>query len=200
MANVFEQMAQQDNQDNQQSVVPTGTSQPVAQAPAATTSGNVFEQMAQQEQQQSTQSVENDPSKTGEITNDVGNKVIVPKDGESFADTMKRAVAYHNSLTPEQRQAAIDKELKTMPGKVATTLAAAPVIGAVGSGLLAAPGEIAAGVRAIPGVTEALLKHAETKAAEWAAQYPNLISVAKALGIPASTAGVLGWLYHNSKR
>ena len=43
------------------------------------------------------------PRKTGEITNDVGQKVIVPKDGESFSDTMKRAVAYHKSLTPEQQ-------------------------------------------------------------------------------------------------
>jgi len=112
---------------------------------------------------------------------------------------MKRAVAYHKSLTPEQQQAALDAEAKTMPKKAAQTLGAAATIGLVGPALLAAPGEIAAGVRAIPGVTEALLKHAETKAAEWAAQYPNLIGVAKALGIPASTAGLLGWLYHNSK-
>ena len=58
-----------------------------------------------------------DPRQTGEITNDVGLKVIVPKDGESFSDTMKRAVAYHKSLTPEQQQAALDAEAKTMPAK-----------------------------------------------------------------------------------
>jgi hypothetical protein len=52
--------------------------------------------------------IQNDPRKTGEITNDVGQKVIVPKEGESFSDTMKRAVAYHKSLTPEQQQAALD--------------------------------------------------------------------------------------------
>lgn len=146
------------------------------------------------------QQTSNDPRQTGEITNDVGQKVIVPKDGESFSDTLKRAVAYHKSLTPEQQQAALDAETKTMPKKTAQTLGAAATIGVVGPALLAAPGEIAAGVRAIPGVTEALLQHAETKAAEWAAQYPNLIGVAKALGIPASTAGILGWLYHNAKK
>ena len=95
------------------------------------------------------QEVETDPRKTGEITNDVGQKVIVPKDGESFADTMKRAVTYHKSLTPEQQQAAIDAETKTIPKKTAETLGAAATIGAVGPALFAAPGEIA---EALPSV------------------------------------------------
>lgn len=90
-----------------------------------------------------------DPSQTGEIVNDVGNKVIVPKKGESFADTMKRAVQYHNSLTPEQRQAAIDKETATMPKKTAQTLGAAATIGTLGPAALAVPGEIA---EAVPSV------------------------------------------------
>lgn len=77
-----------------------------------------------------------DPRKTGEITNDVGQKVIVPKDGESFSDTMKRAVAYHKSLTPEQQQAALDAEAKTMPAKA--------VEAGIG-GPLAAAGTYAAG-------------------------------------------------------
>ena len=37
---------------------------------------------------------------SGEVTNDVGNTVIVPKDGESFADTMKRAAAQGQKTTP----------------------------------------------------------------------------------------------------
>jgi 3-phosphoglycerate kinase len=90
-----------------------------------------------------------DPRKTGEIINDVGQKVIVPKDGESFSDTMKRAVAYHKSLTPEQQQAALDAEAKTAPKKAAETLGAAATIGAVGPAVLAAPGEIA---QALPSV------------------------------------------------
>jgi hypothetical protein len=143
---------------------------------------------------------ETDPKKTGEITNDVGNKVIVPKDGEDFADTMKRAVAHYQSMTPEQRQSAINKETATIPGKAATVIGAAPVIGAGGAAALAAPGEVVQAVRAIPGITETLLQHAESKAAEWAAQYPHLISLAGKLGIPTSTAAVLGWLYHNSKK
>ena len=55
------------------------------------------------------------PGVTGEITNDVGNKIIVPKDGEDFGDTIKRAIAYHHSLTPQQQQEAQDKETATTP-------------------------------------------------------------------------------------
>lgn len=94
--------------------------------------------------EQSTQS--NDPTKTGEITNDVGQKVIVPKDGESFADTLKRAVAYHKSLTPEQQHAALSAETKTIPAKTAQTLAGAATAGVVGPAALAIPGEIAGAV------------------------------------------------------
>jgi hypothetical protein len=73
----------------------------------------------------------------GEQINDVGNAVIVPKPDESFADTMARAAAHGKTVTPDQ----LNREVKTMPGKVATTLAAAPVIGAAGAAALAAPGE-----------------------------------------------------------
>src|SRR5262249_23025556 len=34
----------------------------------------------------------------GQQTNDVGNTVIVPKDGESFADTMRRAAAHGGTV------------------------------------------------------------------------------------------------------
>ena len=95
------------------------------------------------------QNTTTDPRKTGEIVNDAGNKVIVPKDGESFADTMKRAVQYHQSLTPERRQAAINKEVATMPKKTAQTLGAAATIGVAGPAALATTGEA---VEAIPSV------------------------------------------------
>ncbi|MGO8794541.1 MAG: hypothetical protein ACLQLC_06940 [Candidatus Sulfotelmatobacter sp.] len=110
----------------------------------------------------------NDPRKTGEIVNDVGNKVIVPKDGESFADTMKRAVAYHKSLTPAQQQAAIDKEVATMPRKTAQTLGAAATIGVVGPAMLAAPGEIA---EAVPSVLTHTVEGVKAIGA-WAAKNP----------------------------
>ena len=89
------------------------------------------------------------PQQTGEITNDVGQKVIVPKEGESFSDTMKRAVQYHQSLTPEQRKAAINAETTTIPKKAAQTLAVAPAIGAGGTAALALPNEVA---QALPSV------------------------------------------------
>jgi hypothetical protein len=69
---------------------------------------------------------------SGEQLNDVGNRVIVPRPGEEFADTMKRAVASGKTVTQPQ----IDAEMKTAPAKVAQTLTAAPVIGAAGAAAL----------------------------------------------------------------
>jgi hypothetical protein len=74
----------------------------------------------------------------GQITNDVGNTVIVPKEGESFADTMKRAAAYGKTVTPQQ----INTELATAPKKAAETVAAAPLIGAGGAAALSGLGEL----------------------------------------------------------
>jgi hypothetical protein len=112
--------------------------------------------------------VETDPRKTGEIVNDVGQKVIVPKDGESFSDTLKRAVAYHKSLTPEQQQAALDAEAKTAPKKAVQTLGAAATIGAVGPALLAAPGELA---EALPSVLTHTIDGVKAVTA-WASKNP----------------------------
>lgn len=121
-----------------------------------------------QSDEQNTPSTADDPRKTGEIVNDVGNKVIVPKDGESFADTMKRAVEYHKSLTPEQQQAAINKEVATMPKKTAETLGAAATIGAVGPAVLAIPGEVA---EALPSVLTHTVEGVKAVIA-WAAKNP----------------------------
>jgi hypothetical protein len=110
--------------------------------------------------------VETDPRKTGELVNDVGNKVIVPKDGESFADTMKRAVQYHKSLTPQQQQAAIDKETATIPAKAAQTLGAAATIGVVGpaADMAVTTGAVEAGAYGwehAPEIARAVLNHAK---------------------------------------
>src|SRR5215467_4945886 len=72
-------------------------------------------------------------AQSGETTNDLGNTVIVPKEGESFADTMKRAAAHGKTVTQKQ----INKEMAAAPGKVATVLAAAPTIGFGGTAALA---------------------------------------------------------------
>src|SRR5580698_7238396 len=109
-----------------------------------------------------------DPRQTGEITNDVGQKVIVPKDGESFSDTVKRAVAYHKSLTPEQQKAALDAEAKTAPKKAIQTLGAAATIGAVGPAVMAPPGEIA---EAVPSVLTHTIEGVKA-IGTWAAKNP----------------------------
>jgi hypothetical protein len=133
----------------------------------STTSGTSVLDQAMQAVDAHTPAV-NDPRQSGEIINDVGQKVIVPKDGEMFSDTLKRAVAYHNSLTPEQRQAALDAETRTMPKKTAQTLAAAATIGTVGPALLAAPGEIA---EAVPAVLTHTIEGVKAIGA-WAAKNP----------------------------
>jgi len=89
------------------------------------------------------------PSKaTGEIRNDVGNTVIVPKEGESFQDTMNRAAAQGKKTTPEM----ISKEVATMPGKVLDVLSASTAIGATaGLGSLVTGGvRVAASEGAVP--------------------------------------------------
>jgi hypothetical protein len=121
----------------------------------------------------------------GEQINDVGNRVIVPKDGESFSDTMKRAADYGKTVTPKQ----IDAEMQTAPKKAAQVLVAAPLIGA---GIPAAE----AGLAELPGAGKVILDHLESKAAQYASQYPHLVGIAKAMGIPTTTAGVLLYAHH----
>jgi len=82
-------------------------------------------------------SAEQAQADTGQATNDVGNTVIVPKEGETFADTMQRAATQGKQTTPEQ----VNAEEATMPKKVAEVLAAAPGIGAGGAAALAGVGE-----------------------------------------------------------
>jgi hypothetical protein len=52
---------------------------------------------------------------------------------------------------------------------------------------------------AVPGVGEALLEHAETHAAEWAAKYPHLVAPGAKIGIPTAATALLGWMIHQAK-
>lgn len=78
--------------------------------------------------------------KPGEVTNDVGNTVIVPKPGEPFADTMKRAAAYGQTVTPQQ----VNSELATVPKKSATVALSALLGGAAAPAAMAGVGELTA--------------------------------------------------------
>lgn len=91
--------------------------------------------------------LENDPD-PGYAINDVGNKVIVPKEGEQFQDTINRAVTHWKSLSSEDQQKQMNAEIATMPEKVPEALTGAAIAGIAGPAALAAPGEIAGGVRA----------------------------------------------------
>lgn len=129
---------------------------------------------------------------TGEEKNDVGATMIVPKDGESFADTMKRGVAQGKAhpwnsnpnappayksmpwLGPATDNPDIKKEIKTMPAKTLQVLASTPVAAALGTApaLLgpAAPVAIdAAGNALAPGAME-IAKDAAIQGGKWAAK------------------------------
>jgi hypothetical protein len=119
-------------------------------------------------------------STPGEIKNDVGNTVIVPKDGESYLDTIKRAVAHSNSMTAEQHQAAFDKEVKTMPGKAATVLGAAPLIGAGGAAVLASTGGAPEADSGLIDAAGNAIKSADSTTMKVIAHLKNLSTVQKA--------------------
>jgi hypothetical protein len=126
--------------------------------------------------------------------------VIVPKEGESYEDTVKRAVA-RGKQNPDALRADIAKEstASNLASKSAETLGAAAGIGVAGPALLAAPGEAVSAIKAIPGATEAILQHLETHAAEYMSKYPSLISLAAKLGIPTTVGGVLLYLAKDRK-
>jgi hypothetical protein len=106
------------------------------------------------------------------LTNEVGNKVIVPVPGESFDKTMKRAVAYGKTVTQEQ----LSREEKTMPAKAATALAAAPIMGAAGAAGGAALNEVAT---TLPSVI------------------PHTIAGVKAIGTRANANPIQAYLLYN---
>jgi hypothetical protein len=151
---------------------PNTTAQPSQQA-APSSNLSPLEQLEQMSAKPTQQAP---PS--GQVTNDVGNAVITPKDGESFADTMKRAAAQGQKTTPDQ----INREIATMPGKAATVLAAAPAIGAGGAAGLAAPGAIAQGAENFLQISETALDHL-------AENYPQLTKLAGKLGYGVGAAG-----------
>ena len=132
----------------------------------------------EQLEQQSAKAQPQQTTPSGQVTNDVGNTVIVPKPGESFDDTMKRAAAYGQTVTPQQ----ISAETATIPGKAATVLAAAPAIGAGGAAALAAPGEIAGGAERLLQISEKALEHLGEN-------YPQLTKLAAKLGYGAGAVG-----------
>jgi hypothetical protein len=87
---------------------------------------------------------------SGQIQNDVGNTVIVPKNAgtsaeESFSDTLARGVALGKQRKAAgTQQSAIDAEMATVPKKTAQTLGAAAAVGVAGPAALAGAGEATA--------------------------------------------------------
>lgn len=102
-------------------------------------------------------------SASGEQVNDVGNRVIVPKPGESFSDTMKRAAAQGKKTTQEQ----INKELATVPEK-ASEVAAATALPLLPEAISSLGGAISGTVAdSLPALTKAA-----TQVGQWAKANP----------------------------
>jgi len=123
--------------------------QPPAQPPqgAGTAKGDIFDQV-EANPNLPFQSPEDKQEATGEQTGDLGQKIIVPKPGESFTQTMQRAAAYGKTVTPQTLTA----EEKTIPKKAAEVAVAAPAIGAALPAAEAGLGETLSGL--VTGTTE----------------------------------------------
>lgn len=98
----------------------------------------------------------------GEQLNEVGNKVIVPTAGESFSDTLQRAVRLGKARQAAGTQsAAISKETATIPSKTVQTLGAAATAGIAGPATLALPGELGASLPSLTAAVKAVGAWAE---------------------------------------
>lgn len=130
----------------------------------------------------------------GEQTNDIGKTVIVPKEGESFQDTMKRAAQYGSTVTQKD----INEEGATAPKKVAQSLGAAAGIGVAGPALLAGAGEAASalGDVAIKHLAGNVLPGLEGEAAKQTLMQavPKAIEFAESLGKLGIGAGGAAYL------
>jgi hypothetical protein len=129
--------------------------------------------------------LENPQPNEGEQSNELGKTVIVPKDGESFSDTLARAAEHGKSVSQQD----INEEMATAPGKAAQVLTAAPVIGAGGAAALAAPGELGSAAAKIPSAAENILHISEQALEHLAENYPHLAKLADKLGYGAGVIG-----------
>jgi hypothetical protein len=100
-----------------------------------------------------------------QIRNAAPPDVVTPKQGESFSDTMQRAVAMGKQVTPSQ----IANQTATGLIESPLALGATPVIGAAGAAGLAGAGEASAGA---PQVAKAIgdMAKAHPEAAKWIAK------------------------------
>lgn len=155
-------------------------SQVAASSAPGVSGGDLASRVSQIAQSDPNQSFYGNPSDTGERTNDVGNTLIVPKEGEEFGDTMARAAAQGKKTTPEM----INKEVATMPEKVTRTLVAAPLLGAGGTAALAGAGEAGAALGDSE-VGQAVVKGGKA-IAQLAAKYPKTAAVLQYLGLKYS--------------
>lgn len=123
----------QDNQGHLPGFIPDSPPQPPAspQAPQ----GFVPDQPPTEEPPKSF----NDPrvGKLGYYVNGDGNTVIAPKEGEGYLDTVKRAIVHSQTMSPEEREASLNRETSNLGAKVAGTMGDATAMGFGGAALLA---------------------------------------------------------------
>jgi hypothetical protein len=175
----LEQLAQQ-----------SGPVQP-AQQPAPASDLSPLEQLVQQSAKPTQPAT---PS--GQVTNDVGQMVVTPRDGESFQDTVNRAKALQKGREASgTQQTALDAETATIPKKTAQTLAGAATIGAVGPAVMAVPGEIAD--FALGHLAGNVLPGMEAQAAKQTLIHalPKVAQFAKTIGELGIGAGGLTYLF-----
>jgi len=147
---------------------------------------------------------DNSPSQqaapSGQVTNDVGQQVVTPRDGESFTDTVNRAKGLQRQREQAgTQQQALDAETATIPAKTAQTLGAAAGIGVAGPALLAAPGEALRGLAPfVEHISGQILEHGT----EMATKYPNFVKLMGKLvpGLPLGTLATITYAYEHFKK
>ena|ERR1700679_396198 len=128
---------------------------------------------------------------SGEAKGDTGSTIIVPKDGESFADTVKRATD-RVKQNPQQveKEIADESTPKNLASKTAETLGGAAAIGFGGPALMATPGELAGMAKAATGELLPALTKGVKAVGEWAEAHPTMAKLVME-GIKDSALGAL---------
>lgn len=139
------------------------------------------------------QSVSLDFSKSQPLDEQKG--IVTPKEGESFADTMKRAVEFGKTVTPEQLAASQHDALKKVPTVLGASLLAGPaLVGGTIVGPSAASAAAGGGITgsALGGATGGFATSAVDKLLHAASGQDLTSQDAKDVGISTAAGGLVG--------
>lgn len=124
---------------------------------------------------------------------------------EVLGQTVQQQHAAPPNLSPEEEQSRTRQMLVSgltgMPSGVMTPQEQTQFQQGKAAGAISVPlvAGATAGAAAFPGLAEPVLQHLEDQAAEWASKYPTLIKLLAHVGVPTTSAGIIGYLIHKAK-